>query len=116
LPLQTRSKATGSKQDGLLVLGSGLLTSLLSRLSSVSSASPSATPPLNVLSFAVAATIPLLRKLFPDTGANQHVTLNLATLTDSAPYFGNDHLHVGDGKGCHNPIFYSFIIYFYYIF
>jgi hypothetical protein len=37
----------------------------LSRLSSVSSASPSATPPLNVLSFAVAATIPLLRKFVP---------------------------------------------------
>jgi len=28
-----------------------------------------------------------------------HVTPDLATLTDSAPYLGNDHLHVGDGKG-----------------
>ena len=36
---------------------------------------------------------------FPDTGANQHVTPDLATLTDSAPYLGNDYLHVGDGKG-----------------
>ena len=36
---------------------------------------------------------------FPDTGANQHVTPDLTTLTDSAPYFDNNHLHVGDGKG-----------------
>jgi len=36
---------------------------------------------------------------FPDTGANQHVTPDLGTLTDSAPYLGNDYLHVGDGKG-----------------
>jgi hypothetical protein len=28
-----------------------------------------------------------------------HVTPDLATLTDFAPYLGNDHLHVGDGKG-----------------
>jgi hypothetical protein len=36
---------------------------------------------------------------FPDTGANQHGTPDLATLTDSATYLGNDHLHVSDGKG-----------------
>jgi hypothetical protein len=36
---------------------------------------------------------------FPDTGANQHVIPDLATLTASAPYLGNDNLHVGDGKG-----------------
>jgi hypothetical protein len=30
---------------------------------------------------------------------NQHITPNLATLTDSASYLSNDHLHVGDGKG-----------------
>ena len=36
---------------------------------------------------------------FPDTSANQHVTPNLTTLIDSAPYLSNDHLHVGDGKG-----------------
>ena len=36
---------------------------------------------------------------FPDTGANQHVTPDLATLTASEPYLGNDNLHVGDGKG-----------------
>jgi hypothetical protein len=30
---------------------------------------------------------------------NQHVTLDFATLTDFATYLGNDHLHVGDGKG-----------------
>jgi len=38
---------------------------------------------------------------FPDTGANQHVTPDLATLTTSEPYLGNDNLHVGDGKGLH---------------
>jgi histone deacetylase 1/2 len=36
---------------------------------------------------------------FPDTSMNQHFTPDLATLIDSAPYLGNDHLHVGDGKG-----------------
>jgi histone deacetylase 1/2 len=36
---------------------------------------------------------------FPDTSANQHVTPDLGTLTDSAPYLGNNYLHVGDGKG-----------------
>jgi histone deacetylase 1/2 len=36
---------------------------------------------------------------FSDTGANQHVTPDLATLTASEPYLGNDNLHVGDGKG-----------------
>ena len=30
---------------------------------------------------------------------NQHITPDLATLSNSAPYLGNDHLHVGDGKG-----------------
>ena len=56
LPLQNGDRVTGSRPDGLLVLGSGLLTGLLSRPSSVSSASPSATPPPNVLSFEAAAT------------------------------------------------------------
>ena len=36
---------------------------------------------------------------FPDTDANQHVTSDLPTLTDFAPYLGNDYLHIGDGKG-----------------
>ena len=36
---------------------------------------------------------------FPDTDANQHVTPDLATLTTSELYLGNDNLHVGDGKG-----------------
>jgi histone deacetylase 1/2 len=36
---------------------------------------------------------------FPGTSANQHVRPDLGTLTDSAPYLGNDYLHVGDGKG-----------------
>jgi hypothetical protein len=30
---------------------------------------------------------------------NQHVTSDIATLTKSTPYLGNDHLHVGDVKG-----------------
>jgi len=30
---------------------------------------------------------------------NQHITPDLATLTDSASYLRNDHVHVGDGKG-----------------
>jgi hypothetical protein len=55
LPLQT-----SSRPDGLLVLGSGLLTSLLSRSSSVSYASPSAIPHPNMLSFATVATSFLL--------------------------------------------------------
>jgi len=36
---------------------------------------------------------------FPNTGANQHITPDLATLTASEPYLDNDNLHVGDGKG-----------------
>ncbi|XP_073261962.1 uncharacterized protein [Populus alba] len=36
---------------------------------------------------------------FPDTGANHHVTPDLVSMTSSEPYLGNDHLHVGDGKG-----------------
>ena len=36
---------------------------------------------------------------FPDTGANQHVTPDLASMTGSEPYLGSDQLHVGDGKG-----------------
>jgi len=36
---------------------------------------------------------------FPNTSANQHVTPDLGSLTDSAPYLGNDYLHVGGGKG-----------------
>ena len=39
------------------------------------------------------------RTWFPDTGANQHVTLDLGTLTDFALYLGNDYLHVGNSKG-----------------
>ena len=36
---------------------------------------------------------------FPDTGANHHETLDIASMTSSEPYLGNDHLHVGNGKG-----------------
>jgi histone deacetylase 1/2 len=36
---------------------------------------------------------------FPDTGANQHVTPNIAGMTHADPYLGNDQLYVGDGKG-----------------
>jgi hypothetical protein len=35
---------------------------------------------------------------FSDTGANQHVTPDLATLTVSEPYNDNDNLHVSEGK------------------
>jgi hypothetical protein len=35
---------------------------------------------------------------FPDTGANQHVTLDIAGMTHANPYLGNDQLYVGDGK------------------
>jgi len=41
---------------------------------------------------------------FPDTSANQHVMPDLATLTDSAPYLGNDYSHVGDDKGLSYPL------------
>jgi len=36
---------------------------------------------------------------FLDTGANQHVTSDLATLAASEPYLSNNNLHIGDGKG-----------------
>jgi hypothetical protein len=36
---------------------------------------------------------------FLDTDVNQHITPDLATLTDSTPYLGNDHLHIDNGKG-----------------
>ena len=34
----------------------------------------------------------------PDIDANQHVTPDLANLTGSELYLGNDHLHISDGK------------------
>jgi histone deacetylase 1/2 len=30
---------------------------------------------------------------------NHHVTPDITSMTSSEPYLGNDHLHVGDGKG-----------------
>ena len=36
---------------------------------------------------------------FPNTGGNHHVMPDLASMTSSKPYLGNDHLHVGDGWG-----------------
>jgi hypothetical protein len=36
---------------------------------------------------------------FPDIGANQHVTPDIAGTTNTKPYLGNDQLHIGDGKG-----------------
>jgi len=36
---------------------------------------------------------------FPDISVNQHVTLDLENLTVLEPYLGDDHLHVGVGKG-----------------
>jgi len=55
----TGSRVIGGKPDSLLVLGNGLLTGHLSRTSSVSSASTSATQPHNVFSFTAAVTSPL---------------------------------------------------------
>lgn len=34
-----------------------------------------------------------------DTCVNQHVTLDIASITSSEPYIGTDQLHVDDGKG-----------------
>jgi len=59
LLLWTGSMVIGSSPDDLLLVGSGLLTSPLSRMSSVSYASPSAKQPHNVLSFAAVVTSPL---------------------------------------------------------
>ena len=58
----TESRATSSRIDGPLVLGSGLLTGLLSRTSYVNCASPPATQPLDVPSFVVVANnyLPIL--------------------------------------------------------
>jgi len=58
----TGSRVIGSSLDGLLLVGSGLLTGLLSRTSSVSYASSSATHHHNVLSFAAVITsfLPIL--------------------------------------------------------
>jgi hypothetical protein len=46
------NRATGYKIEGIMAFHSGLLTDPLSRMSSVSSASPSATQSLNALNFA----------------------------------------------------------------
>ena len=61
IPLLSRikSKVIGNSLDDLLV-GNGLPTSPLSRTLSVSYASPSATQPHNVLTFAAVVTSPLL--------------------------------------------------------
>jgi hypothetical protein len=56
---RTRSRVISSRPNGLLVLDNGLLTGYLSRTSSVSHASPSATQPHNMLRFVVAVTSPL---------------------------------------------------------
>jgi hypothetical protein len=65
IPLLSRikSKVIGNSLDDLLV-GNGLPTSPLSRTLSVSYASPSATQPYNVLTFAAVVTSPLLILLF----------------------------------------------------
>jgi histone deacetylase 1/2 len=71
-------------------MGNGLFTGPLRRTSSVSYASPLAHLVFGLISAPI---------WFPNTGANQHVTPDLATLTNSAPYLGNDHLHVGNNNG-----------------
>jgi len=100
-------RATSSRTYDLLGLDSGPLINLLSRPLSINCASFLVTQPLNMPSFMAVANSPLsilllvmfLPLLILDTGANQHFTHDLATLTNSAPYLGNDYLHVGDGKG-----------------
>jgi hypothetical protein len=57
---RTRSRVIGSSPNGLLLVGSGLLTGPLSKTSSVSYASPLATQPHDVLSFTAVVTSPLL--------------------------------------------------------
>jgi hypothetical protein len=104
---RTRSRVIGSSLDSLLLVGSGLLTGPLSRTSSVSDASPSTTAPQcapfhnsghQPSAHLVVGTVST-PTWFPDIGAKQHVTSDLATLTNFAPYLGNDHLHIGDSKG-----------------
>jgi hypothetical protein len=56
IPLLPR---TGSRADDLLLVDNGLLTDLLSSMSSVSCASPSITQHRNVLSFTAVITSPL---------------------------------------------------------
>ena len=56
---RTGSRVIGSSPNSLLLVGSGLLTGLLSKTSSVSYASPLATQPHNVLSFIAVVTSPL---------------------------------------------------------
>ena len=61
LPLlpRTGSRIIGRRANGLLLVDNGLLTDLLSSTSSVNYASPSATQPCNVLSFAAVVISPL---------------------------------------------------------
>jgi hypothetical protein len=56
---QTGSRVIGSNLDGLLLVGSGLVTDLLSRTTSVSYTSSSAIQHHNVLSFAAVVISPL---------------------------------------------------------
>jgi hypothetical protein len=56
---RTGSRVIGSNPNDLLLVSSGLLTGPLTRTSSVSYASPSATQPHNMLSFAAVVTSPL---------------------------------------------------------
>ena len=50
------------------------------------------------LSFSDASTTNFVT-WFPNTNANQHVTLDIAGMTHAEPCLGNDQLHVGDGRG-----------------
>ena len=75
LPLlpRTGSRIPGSRADDLLLVDSGLLTDLLSSTLSVNYASPLATQPYNVISFAavVISHLPilLLVRLMPLLGS-----------------------------------------------
>ena len=88
-------------------MGSGLFIGLLSRMSSVSYASSAIYNPQcaqfhnsDHWHFAHLAIGSVSAPTwFLDIGTNRHITHDLANLTDFAPYLGNDHLHIGDGKG-----------------
>jgi hypothetical protein len=99
--LQTSSQTIGSRIGATPAATNGLDNSMFA----ANCAPVSVTLLPIVLSFAAIPSNPLLTLVvgnvsavtwFPDTSANQHVTPDLATMTNSTVYLGNNHLHVGD--------------------
>jgi hypothetical protein len=102
--LQTSSQTIGSRIGATPAATNGLDNNM----SAANCAPVSVTLLPIVLSFAAVPSNPLLTLVvgnvsavtwFPDTSANQHVTPDLATMTNSTVYLGNDYLHVGDSEG-----------------